>query len=332
VALLVMVAYLLRQGTRGEGIEDEQAGTADGDGGGDGNSNRSASSADSSSKPLRQLGSFGSQNVSFRVARNASDSGGGGSRAGASSPGASPKPLRQSGSFGSQNYSRRVVAPAVDSNVDKQSAAEPDDEGQKEPGDRNEAWAVTSLESIAGGPTGPKPRAHLPGQPMSASPTQHASPQPQSRSPLQPQFRSPSLPVPQSHHSEPQLLGQTNQTTQGHPSQPLLVSQGSLNLNQGGHGEYEKRFDPNTQRPYWFHRASGQSSWNPPPGWIEPHGRATGAEQPSGQPQSQSQPQPQGHSSRYEQRFDPATNRSYWFDKQLGTSSWNPPQSDAGHM
>ncbi len=35
-----------------------------------------------------------------------------------------------------------------------------------------------------------------------------------------------------------------------------------------------KRVDPSTNKPYWYNRMTGQSTWDPPPRWPEAQGAA----------------------------------------------------------
>ena len=46
---------------------------------------------------------------------------------------------------------------------------------------------------------------------------------------------------------------------------------------------HEKRVDPSTHKPYWYNPATGQSSWDPPPGWAEPRSAAEPPGQSNGQ-------------------------------------------------
>jgi len=64
-----------------------------------------------------------------------------------------------------------------------------------------------------------------------------------------------------------------------------LAGQGDGNYtpNVAGASQHEERVDPSTHKPYWYNRMTGQSSWDPPPGWAEPQSAAEPVGQSNGQ-------------------------------------------------
>jgi hypothetical protein len=66
---------------------------------------------------------------------------------------------------------------------------------------------------------------------------------------------------------------------------------------------WEQKYDPSSQRPYWFNHATNQAQWTPPSGVAAPL--------------------PPG----WEERIDPASSRHFWYDHNTRTSHWQPPNA-----
>lgn len=62
---------------------------------------------------------------------------------------------------------------------------------------------------------------------------------------------------------------------------------------------WEQRFDPATQRHYWYNVFTQQAQWTPPSSAVLPRG--------------------------WEERIDPASGRRFWLDHSTHTTHWQPP-------
>ena len=69
---------------------------------------------------------------------------------------------------------------------------------------------------------------------------------------------------------------------------------------------WEQHADPSSGRPYWANRATGETSWAPPP-------QVAQAPAPPPPPRSA-----------WEQHLDPASGRPYWSNRATGQTSWAP--------
>jgi len=93
---------------------------------------------------------------------------------------------------------------------------------------------------------------------------------------------------------------------------------------------WEQTTDPSSGKTYYFNRSTGETSWTPPAGAnaaaTAPAAAVAADEQLASQlaPEPASQPAaalPEG----WEQATDPASGKTYYFNRGTGATSWTPP-------
>jgi len=73
---------------------------------------------------------------------------------------------------------------------------------------------------------------------------------------------------------------------------------------------WEQLTDPQSGRPYFSNRVTGETSWTPPPSALAP-------------------PPPLALTPGWEQHTDPQSGRPYFFNRVTGETSWTPPPAPA---
>ncbi|XP_076844066.1 rho GTPase-activating protein 27 isoform X2 [Brachyhypopomus gauderio] len=106
--------------------------------------------------------------------------------------------------------------------------------------------------------------------------------------------------------------------TPGSPNTPRLSSE-----------EWEAHTDRESGRPFYYHPASGRSTWDPP--LSQPMEPEAEERPPSPSPVcSPAGPSPLCWASGWERVLDENTGRHYFFNPVSGESSWDPPEEQLG--
>ncbi|KAK1794339.1 hypothetical protein P4O66_011229, partial [Electrophorus voltai] len=96
--------------------------------------------------------------------------------------------------------------------------------------------------------------------------------------------------------------------------------------------EWEAHTDRESGRPFYYHPATGRSTWDPPLSRpMEPESAVTEELPSSPSPAcSPAGPSPLCLASGWEQLLDESTGRHYFFNPVSGESSWDPPEEQLG--